>query len=156
MARGIWEMFNEVHRNWVPRSFGHQELFQEPIEFMPGSLRSFASSTWIAKFLDERMQIRPKVIASYCFEGLVLPYMTCKDMVVFELKDFESQRSATSGTNIQSFCRRRPLSSRVHLRLLGEGSCAAEMGSRGKKERMSLWSFSMSMMTAEWMIGVAK
>ena len=37
------------------------------------------------------MQIRPKVIASYCFEGLVLPYMTCKDMVVFELKDFESE-----------------------------------------------------------------
>ena len=39
--------------------------------------------------MDERTQVRPKVIASYCFEGFVLPYMSCEDMVVFELKDFE-------------------------------------------------------------------
>ena len=37
------------------------------------------------------MQIRPKVITSYCFKGFVLPYMTCEDMVMFELKDFESE-----------------------------------------------------------------
>ena len=37
------------------------------------------------------MQVRPKVIASYCFEGFVLSYMSCEDMVVFELKDFESE-----------------------------------------------------------------
>ena len=37
------------------------------------------------------MQVRPKVIASYCFEGFVPPYMSCEDMVVFELKDFESE-----------------------------------------------------------------
>ena len=35
------------------------------------------------------MQVRPNAIASYCFEGFVLTYMSCKDMVVFELKDFE-------------------------------------------------------------------
>ena len=37
------------------------------------------------------MQIKPKVVMSHCFEGFVLPYMTCEDMVVFELKDFESE-----------------------------------------------------------------
>ena len=37
------------------------------------------------------MQVRPKVIALYCFEGFVLPYMSCKDMAVFKLKDFESE-----------------------------------------------------------------
>ena len=35
------------------------------------------------------MQVRPKVITSYCFKGFVLPYMSCEDMVMFELKDFE-------------------------------------------------------------------
>ena len=37
------------------------------------------------------MQVRPKIIALYCFEGFVLSYMSCEDMVMFELKDFESE-----------------------------------------------------------------
>ena len=37
------------------------------------------------------MQVRPKVIMLYCFKSFVLPYMSCEDMVMFELKDFESE-----------------------------------------------------------------
>ena len=37
------------------------------------------------------MQVRPKVIMSYCFKGFVLPYVSCEDMVVFELMDFKSE-----------------------------------------------------------------
>ena len=33
----------------------------------------------------------PKYFSESFFEGLVLPYMTCKDMVMFEWRDFESE-----------------------------------------------------------------
>ena len=37
------------------------------------------------------MNIRPNVVAMYCFKGFVLPNMSCKDMIMFILKDFESE-----------------------------------------------------------------
>ena len=42
------------------------------------------------------------------------------------------------------------------LGAVGVGRCAAEMGSRGSEEQMSLWSFSTSIMIALWIIRVVR
>ena len=54
-------------------------------------LGSFASGARVTELLDKSTKIRPNVVATYCFKGFVLPDMSCKDMIMFILKDFESE-----------------------------------------------------------------
>ena len=51
----------------------------------------FASGTQVAKLLDKGVEVRPYIITTYCFKCFVLSNMTCKDMIMFVLKDFESE-----------------------------------------------------------------
>ena len=91
MARRVGKVFNEVHGNGVPRLLRHQELLQKSIRFMMRGFGSFASGARVTELLDKSMKIRPNVVTMYCFKGFVLPNMSCKDMIMFILKDFESE-----------------------------------------------------------------
>ena len=89
MARRVGKVFYEVHGNGVPRLLVHWELLQKSVRFMTRGFGSFASGARVAELLDKSMEVRPNVVMTYCFEGFVLPDMSCKDMIMFILKDFE-------------------------------------------------------------------
>ena len=91
VARRVGKMFYEVHGNGVPRLLGHWKLLQKSIMFITRGFRPFASSARVTELLDKSMKIRPNVVATYCFKGFVLPDMSCKDMIMFILEDFESE-----------------------------------------------------------------
>ena len=91
MARRVRKVFYEVHRNGVPGPLGYQKLLQKSVRFMMRGFGPFASGARVTELLDKSMKIRPDVVATYCFEGFVLPDMSCKDMIMFILKDFESE-----------------------------------------------------------------
>ena len=89
MARRVGKVFYEVHGNGVPRPLRHRELLQKSIRFMTRGFGSFASGARVTELLDKSTKIRPNIVAMYCFKGFVLPYMSCKDMIMVILKDFE-------------------------------------------------------------------
>ena len=91
MARRVRKMFYEIHGDGVPRLLGHWELLQKSVRFVTQGLGSFASGARVTELLDKSTKIRPNVVATYCFKGFVLPDMSCKDMIMFVLKDFESE-----------------------------------------------------------------
>ena len=89
MARIVGKMFYEVHRNGVPRLLRHQKLLQKSIRFMMRRFGPFASGARVSELLDKCVKVRPNIVTMYCFKGFVLPNMSCKDMIMFILKDFE-------------------------------------------------------------------
>ena len=89
MARRVGKMFYEVHGDGVPRPLGHQELLQKSVGFVTQEFGSFASGARVTELLDKSMKIRPNIVTTYCFKGFVLPDMSCKDMIMFILEDFE-------------------------------------------------------------------
>ena len=89
MARRVGKMFYEVHGDGVPRPLGHRELLQKSVRFVTRGFGSFASGARVTELLDKSMKIRPNIVTTYCFKGFVLPDMSCKDMIMFILKDFE-------------------------------------------------------------------
>ena len=64
VARGSWEVFNEVHGDGVPRFLGYRELFQETIRPMARGFASFTGCTGSNEVLAERPEVRPHVISS--------------------------------------------------------------------------------------------
>ena len=91
MARRVRKMFYEIHTNGVPRPLRHWKLLQKSVRFMTRGLGPFASGARVTELLDKSMKIRPNVVMMYCFKGFVLPDMSCKDMIMFILKDLESE-----------------------------------------------------------------
>ena len=91
MARRVGKVFYEIHGGGVPRPLGHRELLQKSIRFVMRGFGSFASGARVTELLDKSTKIRPNIVATYCFKGFVLPDMSCKDMIMFILKDFESE-----------------------------------------------------------------
>ena len=91
MARRVRKVFYEIHGDGVPRPLGHWELLQKSVRFVTWGLGSFASGARVTELLDKSTKIRPNVVATYCFKGFVLPDISCKDMIMFVLKDFESE-----------------------------------------------------------------
>jgi hypothetical protein len=78
-------VFNKVHGNGVPRLFGYWELLQKSVRLVMGSFGPFASGTRAAELLDESVKVRPYIVMMYCFKSLVLPDVSCKDVVVLVL-----------------------------------------------------------------------
>ena len=91
MARRVGKVFYEIHGDGVPRLLRHWELLQKSVRFMIQGFGSFASGARVTELLDKRMKIRPNIVTTYCFKGFVLPNMSCKDMIMFILEDFESE-----------------------------------------------------------------
>ena len=89
MARTVGKVFYEVHGNGVPRPLGHRKLLQKSVRFITRGFGPFASGARVTELLDKSMKIRPNVVTMYCFKGFVLPNMSCKDVIMFILKDFE-------------------------------------------------------------------
>ena len=56
---------------------------------MPRCFGPFASSAGFTEILNEGLEIRPYIFSMNCFEGLVLPEMSGKNMVMFVLKDLK-------------------------------------------------------------------
>jgi hypothetical protein len=52
---------------------------------MTGSFGSFASGTRAAELLDESAEVRPYIITTYCFKGLILPDVSREDVVMLVL-----------------------------------------------------------------------
>ena len=91
MARRVRKVFYEIHGDGVPRLLGHRELLQKSVRFVTRGFGSFASGARVTELLDKSTKIRPNIVVMYCFKGFVLPDMSCKDMIMFILKDFESE-----------------------------------------------------------------
>jgi len=69
----LWKFLNEIHRNGIPKLLGNQKLLQGAIGFVPGSLGSGTSGTWLAKVNDKGSEPRPGVLVTNECDGLVLP-----------------------------------------------------------------------------------
>ena len=88
VARRVRKVFYEIHGNGVPRPLRHRKLL---LRFMTRGFGPFASGARVAELLDKSMEVRPNIVVTYCFKSFVLPDMSCKDMFMFILKDFESE-----------------------------------------------------------------
>jgi hypothetical protein len=87
----VRKVFDEVDGNGIPGSLGDRELLQKSVGFMTRGFRSFASGTGTAKVLNEGAEIRPNIVAADRFESLVLPEVSCENMIMFVLQNLESE-----------------------------------------------------------------
>src|SRR5436190_14828229 len=77
------ELLDEVHRNGVPWFLGDRELLKESIGFMTRGFGTCATSARLAIVENKRSEIGPGIFSANKREGLILPEMTRKNVVMF-------------------------------------------------------------------------
>ena len=85
----VRKVFDEVDGNGIPGSLGDRGLLQKSVGFMTRGFRSFASGTGTAKVLNKGAEIRPNIVVVDRFESLVLPEVSCENMIMFVLQNLE-------------------------------------------------------------------
>lgn len=84
-AIGVRELFNEVHRDGVPRLLGDRELVEIAVGLVVLRFGSHAVCTGLAVVFDKGPKSRPSVLTTNEFDGLVLSKVTSKDVIVLVL-----------------------------------------------------------------------
>ena len=85
IAEGWRKLFDEVHRDRVPRTSQYRKLLQESVRLVTSRLRPFANSARIAVVFDESPHLGPNIFLADKFQGLVLTKVPCNRMIVFVL-----------------------------------------------------------------------
>ena len=85
------ELLDEVHRNGVPWFLGDRELLKESVGFMTRGFGTCTTSARLAIVEDERSEIGPSIFSADKLEGLILPEMTRKNVVMFVTEYLEPE-----------------------------------------------------------------
>ena len=84
----------------MPRVFRYGKLAKHPIRPMSLRFRAHTSGARLTVILDEGTNTWPSILLSNQLQSLVLPHVSCKDVIVFELQD--SSAEIVGGRNINA------------------------------------------------------
>src|SRR5215469_8519791 len=59
------ELFNKIHRNRIPRTFGDRKLLKEAVRLMSLTLVPFACGTGLNEIQYKSSEIQPRILLAY-------------------------------------------------------------------------------------------